>query len=30
LEEELGDAGDDARLVVTDEGDGGELFGHTE
>ena len=28
LEEELGDPGDDARLVMADQGDGGELFGH--
>ncbi len=27
-EEELGDAGDDAGFVVTDEGDGGETMGH--
>lgn len=28
LEEELGDAGDDAGFVVTDQGDGCELSGH--
>ncbi len=29
LEEELGDAGDDSGFVVSDEGDGGEMLGHS-